>query len=56
VVGLPIVLPVNTAPYQVMVQFGGEAFRLRAIFSALNSGATQPFKKQCSNTCTDNSG
>ena len=30
VVGLPIILPVNTAPYQVLVQLAGDALRLRA--------------------------
>ena len=30
VVGMPILLPVNVAPYQVLVQIAAEAFRLRA--------------------------
>src|SRR5579871_4624240 len=30
VVGLPIVFPVNTARYQVLVQLSGEGLRLRA--------------------------
>ena len=30
VIGLPIVLPINTAPYQVLVQLAGEAHRVRA--------------------------
>jgi CRP-like cAMP-binding protein len=29
VVGLPILLPVNTAPYQVLVQITGDAYRMR---------------------------
>jgi CRP-like cAMP-binding protein len=30
VIGLPILLPINTAPYQVLVQIPGEGYRLRA--------------------------